>query len=83
MDGDSRADPVAQLGGEFMSKSVLDAIREGYWDYEPERVDSGEFPATHAIPGTKEKLRVMAERVRAGLPIWNDHDRADYEDPNE
>lgn len=66
-----------------MTKSVLDAIREGNWDFEPEEVDAGHFQATHAIPGTDEKLRVLAERVRAGLPLWHERDRADYEEPFE
>ena len=63
-----------------MSKSVLDAIKEGIWDYEPDVVDCRQYPATHAVPGTREKLRVLAERVRAGLPLWHESDRADYED---
>ena len=62
-------------------KSVLEAIREGNWDFEPEQVDKRGFDATHAIPGTHEKLRVLAERVRAGLPLWHEQDRPDYEDP--
>jgi hypothetical protein len=63
-----------------MTKSVLDAIKEGVWDFEPDEVDGEQYPATHAIPGTDEKLRVMAQRVRAGLPIWHEKDRPDYED---
>jgi hypothetical protein len=60
---------------------VLEAIREGNWSFEPEEVDQRGFDATHAIPGTDEKLRVLAERVREGLPLWHERDRADYEDP--
>lgn len=63
-----------------MTKSVLDAIREGNWNFEPEDVGKSNFDATGAIPGTDEKLRVLAERIRAGLPLWHDKDRADYED---
>jgi hypothetical protein len=63
-----------------MSKSVLDAIREGFWDFEPEEVDGKKYSATHAIPGTREKLRVLAERAESGLPLWHERDRADYED---
>ncbi len=61
-------------------KSVLEAIREGNWNFEPAEVDNSGFDATHAIPGTDEKLRVLVERVRAGLPLWHEHDRADYDD---
>ena len=63
-----------------MTKSVLDAIREGNWSFEPATVDQQSFNATHAIPGTEEKLQVLAERVKAGLPLWHSRDRADYEE---
>jgi hypothetical protein len=69
-------------GGPIVSKSVLEAIREGNWGFEPEEADKGAYDATQAIPGTKEKLRVLAERVRSGLPLWHERDRADYEDPS-
>ncbi len=64
-----------------MSKSVLEAIREGDWFFEPEELDTSRFRATAAIPGTDEKLAVLAERARAGLPLWHAGDRADYEEP--
>ena len=63
-----------------MTKSVLDAIKEGIWDFEPEEVDGEYYDATHAIPGTREKPRVLAERARVGLPLWHEQDRPDYED---
>lgn len=78
MDGNASGDQM--FGGTLMSKSVLDAIKEGIWDFEPEEVDGKLYPATHAIPGTSEKLRVLAERAQAGLPLWHEMDRADYED---
>ncbi len=64
-----------------MLKSVLDAIRAGEWFFEPEEVDPSRFPATSAIPGTEEKLAVLAARVRDGLPLWHQADRADYDEP--
>jgi hypothetical protein len=64
-----------------MYKNVLDAIREGNWFFEPEELDSSRFQATRAIPGTQEKLQILAERARAGLPLWHERDRSDYEDP--
>jgi hypothetical protein len=70
-------------GGPVVTKSVLDAIKEGIWDYEPEQIDAQQYASTHAIPGTREKLRVLAERARAGLPLWHEKDRADYEDEAE
>jgi len=64
-----------------MYKNVLDAIREGNWLFEPEAVDPSCYKATAAIPGTEEKLNILAERARAGLPLWHECDRADYEEP--
>ncbi|MFV2069678.1 MAG: hypothetical protein ACC645_22150 [Pirellulales bacterium] len=63
-----------------MPSSILEAIREGLWDYEPQKVDEDRFDATGAMPGTDEKLKVLAERIGAGLPLWHSGDRSDYED---
>jgi hypothetical protein len=32
------------------------------------------------MPGTNEKLSVLAARVEAGLPLWNHNDRTEYDD---
>jgi len=63
-----------------MKKSVLEAIKEGEWDFEPERTDESRYRATLAMPGSDEKLTVMAARVQAGLPLWHGHDRTEYDD---
>jgi len=62
-------------------RSILDAVKMGLWDFEPPEVDSEEFSASNAMPGTKEKLADMAQRVQLGLPIWNKNDRNDIETP--
>lgn len=64
-----------------MPKSVLEAIKEGLWDFEPPEIESGGFDATEAMPGTQDKLEVLADRVRQGLPLWHPHDREDVDDP--
>ncbi len=61
-------------------KSVLEAIKQGEWGYEPEGVDEQNYASTHAMPGTNEKLSVMAARVEAGLPLWHGHDKTEYND---
>ena len=61
-------------------KSVLDAIKLGFWDFEPEDVAQEEFRATRAMPGTQEKIEVLASRAREGLPLWHYNDRTDYDD---
>ncbi len=59
-------------------KNVFEAIlKYGHdEDFAPKR--DVEFKATQAPAGTREKLEVLAERVRKGHPLWHDDDRADY-----
>jgi hypothetical protein len=35
------------------------------------------------MPGTTEKLDVLAERLRLGLPLWHPRDRMSYDDDDE
>lgn len=58
-----------------MPESVLEAIKQGVWDFEPRQVEGREFPSTVALPGSTEKIDVLAERVRRGLPLWHGADR--------
>ena len=67
-------------GDPDVAKSVLEAIKQGVWDFEPEVVTEERFDATRAMPGTDEKLQVLAERVRSGLPLWHGRDRTEYDD---
>ena len=62
-----------------MSRSVLDAIKDGDWDFEPAEQDCPQ-PASSAMPGTAEKLSILASRLRLGLPLWNPEDRRSYDD---
>lgn len=62
-----------------MPRSVLEAIREGEWNYEPELQASEGVEATKAMPGSLEKLDVLADRLRQGQPLWHPRDRLDYE----
>lgn len=63
-----------------MPESVLDAIKLGLWDFEPQHVEPKAYPATVALPGSTEKIDVLAERVRRGLPLWHNSDRLHLED---
>ena len=60
-----------------MSRSLLEAIKQGDFNYEPPAPNdqADELPATVALPGTAEKLTVLAERMRLGLPLWHPSDR--------
>lgn len=64
-----------------MPSSILEAIKLGVWDFEPAENASGSdtFRPTEALPGSDDKLSVLAERVRLGLPLWHDNDRLFYE----
>ncbi|HEY4761760.1 MAG TPA: hypothetical protein VIH42_14375 [Thermoguttaceae bacterium] len=64
-----------------MPKSVLEAIKLGLWDFEPSEADPSQYEAADAMPGTKEKLEVMAERLRCGLPLWHEADREAIDAP--
>ena len=63
-----------------MPNSVLDAIKLGIWDYEPESRKEGAYDSTHALPGTNDKLAILADRVERGLPLWHPEDRRTYDD---
>lgn len=63
-----------------MPNSVLEAIKQGLWDFEPRDFNNEQFRATQAMPGTIDKLSVLAERVRLGLPLWHPCDRQEYDD---
>lgn len=65
-----------------MPKSVLEAIKMGIWDFEPAEIEFHRFEASNAMPGTNEKLRILAERARCGLPLWHVKDRNDVESPS-
>ena len=66
-----------------MPQSVLEAIKMGIWDFEPEEYDDSEYQPTQAMPGTSEKLNVLSERVRRGLPLWHPADRITYDEMND
>ena len=63
-----------------MSRSVLEAIKQGDWDFEPSSQQVVNLKATAAMPGTNEKLDVLAERLRQGLPLWHPADRRSYDE---
>jgi hypothetical protein len=63
-----------------VSRSVLEAIKQGDWNFEPNGQQVVNLKATAAMPGSTEKLDVLAERLRQGLPLWHPSDRLSYED---
>ena len=63
-----------------MSHSVLEAIKQGDWTFEPSSQQVVNLRATAALPGTSEKLNVLAERAKLGLPLWHPRDRLTYEE---
>ncbi len=63
-----------------MPESVLDAIKNGQWDYEPAGVTADHYNSTGALPGTGAKLDILAQRAQRGLPLWHPEDRQTYDD---
>jgi hypothetical protein len=61
-------------------QSIIDAIKQGVWDYEPSEQVRESTDATQALPGTNAKLDVLATRVEQGLPLWHPRDRRSYDD---
>ncbi len=59
-------------------KNVFEAIlKYGHdEDFAPKRDEH--FKATQEPAGSREKLDVLAERIRMGHPLWHENDRADY-----
>lgn len=66
-----------------MPHSVIEAIKQGVWDYDPEGEKREQFDATKALPGTQEKLGVLALRVEQGLPLWHPSDRRSFDEADE
>ncbi len=66
-----------------MPESVLDAIRQGQWDFEPNEVDAEEYHSTAALPGSNEKIGALAERAQDGLPLWHPRDRRCFDDTDD
>ena len=63
-----------------MPNSILEAIKQGLWEFEPEEIDDNQFEPTRAMPGTEEKLLILARRIEKGLPLWHSGDRTDYDE---
>ena len=63
-----------------MPRSVLDAIKLGIWDFEPDEYECDHYSPTQALPGTHEKLDILSARVSQGLPLWHPEDRLSYDD---
>ena len=66
-----------------MSQSVLEAIRQGKWDYEPCFKQNEKFDSTLALPGTQEKVDTLANRAQMGLPLWHPKDRRAFDESEE
>lgn len=65
-----------------MPCSILEAIKLGIWDFDPEYQRVSEeigYSPTQALPGTAEKLAVLSDRVRRGLPLWHPRDRITFD----
>jgi len=62
-----------------VSQSILEAIKEGDWTFEPEEVPEDSFESTSALPGSGEKVEELARRAQKGLPLWHSADRLTFD----
>lgn len=59
-------------------KNVFEAILKYGHDEDFSPTADEAFEATVSPAGSREKLDVLAERVRRGEPLWHPDDRSDY-----
>jgi len=64
-------------------RSILEAIKQGDWNFEPTGEQPVSLKATAAMPGTAEKLGILADRLKQGLPLWHPSDRRSFDDAME
>jgi len=64
-------------------RSILEAINQGDWNFEPTGEQPVNLRATAAMPGTQEKLNILADRLKQGLPLWHPSDRQSFDDAAE
>jgi hypothetical protein len=67
----------------IVAESILDAIRDGDWNYEPSPTPEDRYESTSALPGSKDKVSEMAARVLDGKPLWHSEDRISYDESAE
>jgi hypothetical protein len=60
-------------------RSVIDAIKQGDLTFEPARGAAANSQATIALPGTSEKIDVLARRLAEGEPLFHPRDRVTYD----
>ncbi len=60
------------------ARNVFETIlRDGHDEDFRTQVDE-DFNRTDAPAGSADKIRILAERVKSGYPVWHDDDRSDY-----
>jgi hypothetical protein len=62
------------------TRTILDAIEQGFYQFEPTECSDDEFDETDALPGTDEKVDILAKRIELGLPLWHPSDRLSYDE---
>jgi len=59
-------------------RNVFEAISKFGHDEDFAPLETDIFEPTEAPAGSSEKLKVLADRVEQGLPLWHHEDREDY-----
>ena len=59
-------------------RNVFEAILECGHDEDFVAREGDDFDPTDAPAGSRDKLAILAERVKKGQPLWHTEDRSDY-----
>ena len=59
-------------------RNVFEAILQCGHDEDFVPAESDDFRPTDAPAGSSAKIRILAERVQRGMPLWHVSDRCDY-----
>jgi hypothetical protein len=62
-----------------VARSIIDAIKQGDWTFEPASREEADSNATAALPGTAEKIDVLARRLAEGEPLFHPRDRLTFD----
>jgi hypothetical protein len=69
---------VEELGVRFCSNCNRTKCGHGGYNAGCEEPTRSDHQPTSTVPGSREKIEVLRQRVELGQPLWHDEDRQDY-----
>lgn len=62
----------------FCSSTCLGATQQSNYELCIEPIETTDFEATDALPGSDEKREIIRKRLESRLPLWHPNDRTDF-----